>query len=45
MSQYVPKPYESFDGDINVEVDLSSHATKIDVKNISHVDTSSFVLK
>ena len=37
MSQYFPKPYESFNGDINVKVDLSNYAT--DIKNISHVDT------
>ena len=42
MSQYFPKPYEPFGGDINVKVDLSSYATKTDIKNISHVDTSSF---
>ena len=45
MSQYFPKPYESFSGDINVKVDLSNYATKSDIKNISHVDTSSFALK
>ena len=45
MSQYFPKPYEPFGGDINVKVDLSNYATKADIKNISHVDTSSFVLK
>ena len=45
MSQYFPKPYEPFRRDINVKVDLSSYATKADVKNISHVDTSSFALK
>ena len=45
MSQYFPKPYESFSGDINVKVGLSNYATKVDVKNISHVDTSSFPLK
>ena len=45
MSQYFPKPYESFGGDINVKVDLSNYATKADIKNISHVDTSSFALK
>ena len=44
MSQYFPKPYEAF-GDINVKVDLSNYATKVDIKNISHVDTSSFALK
>ena len=42
MSQYFPKPYELFRGDINVKVDLSNYATKTDTKNISHVDTSSF---
>ena len=45
MSQYFPKPYEAFSGDINVKVDLSNYATKTDIKNISHVDTSSFALK
>ena len=45
MSQYFPKPYEPFGGDINVKVDLSNYATKIDIRNISHVDTSSFALK
>ena len=45
MSQYFPKPYESFSGDINVKLDLSNYATKADIKNISHIDTSSFALK
>ena len=45
MSQYFPKPYKPFGGDINVKVDLSNYATKDDIKNITHVDTSSFVLK
>ena len=45
MSQYFPKPYEPFGGDINVKVDLSNYATKADIKNVSHVDTSSFALK
>ena len=45
MSQYFAKPYEPFDGDINVKVDLSNHATKADIKNITHIDTSSFALK
>ena len=45
MSQYFPKPYEPFGGDINVKVDLSNYATKADIKNISHVLTSSFALK
>ena len=37
--------YEAFGGDINVKVDLSNYATKAGIKNISHVDTSSFALK
>ena len=45
MSQYFPKPYEPFGGDINVKADLSNYATKADVKNILHVDTSNFALK
>ena len=45
MSQYFPKPYESFSGDINVEVNVLNYATKADIKNISHVDTSGFALK
>ena len=42
MSQYFPKPYEAFGGDINVKFFLSNYSTKADVKNTSHVDTSSF---
>ena len=45
MSQYFPKPYDPFGGDINVKVDLSNYATKADIKKISHVDTSSLALK
>ena len=33
MSQYFPKPYEPFRGDINVKVDLSNHSTKADLWN------------
>ena len=45
MSQYFPKPYEPFGGDINVKVDLSNYAIKADIKNILHIDTSSFAIK
>ena len=45
MSQYFPKPYEPFGGDTDVKVDLSNYATKTDIKNILHIDTSSFALK
>ena len=45
MSPYFSKPYEPFVGDINVKVDLSNYATKTDIKNVAHIDTSSFALK
>ena len=45
MSQYFPKPFRSFGININVKVDLSSYATNTDLKNVTHVDTSSFALK
>ena len=31
--------------DVNVQVDLSNYATKAEIKNISHIDTSRFALK
>ena len=33
MGQYFPKPYRSFDGNINVQDDLSNYATKTGLKN------------
>ena len=45
MSKYFPKPCKPFGKNLMVKVDLSHYATKADVKNISHVDTSSFALK
>ena len=45
MSQYFPKPYEPFGGDINVKVDLSNYATKADLRNIPHIDVSSYAPK
>ena len=45
MSKYFPKSFRSFGKNINVKVDLSNYATKTDIKNISHVDTSSFALE
>ena len=46
MSQYFPKPFNSHFGDsIKVKTDLSNYATKTDIKNTSHVDTTSFALK
>ena len=31
--------YESFSRDISARVDFSNYATKIDIKNITHIDT------
>ena len=45
MSQYFPLPFRSFRENINVKVDISNYATKTDLKNITHIDTSSFALK
>ena len=44
MSQYLP-PYKSHGGDFKVEPDLSNYATKTDLKNVIHVDVSSFASK
>ena len=44
MSQYFPKP-SNHKENIKVEVDLSNYATKTDIKNITHADTSNFGLK
>ena len=45
MSQYFPKLFRSFAEIISVIVDLSNYATKTDLKNVTHIDTSSFALK
>ena len=46
MSKYFPKPFNSHFGDsIKLKVDPSNYATKADIKNILHVDTSRFALK
>ena len=44
MSRYSPA-YRSSAINIKVELDLSCYATKTDLKNISHVDVSSFASK
>ena len=44
MSQYFP-PYRSSGRNIKVELDLNSYATKTDLKNVTHVDVSSFAPK
>ena len=45
MSHYFPQPFGSFGRNINAKVDLSNYATKTDLKNVTHGDTSSFALK
>ena len=32
MSQYFPKPFRDFGGNVNVNIDLSNYATKTDLK-------------
>ena len=44
MSQYFLL-YRSSGRNIKVELDLSSYATKTDLKNVTHVDVSSFASK
>ena len=44
MSQYFP-PYGGSSESIKVELDLSNYATKIDVKNITHIDACGFASK
>ena len=43
MSYY--PPYKSSSNNIKVELDLTNYATKADLKNITHVDVSSFATK
>ena len=38
MSQYFPKLYKNFRGNIKVELDLSSYATKLDSKDARGID-------
>ena len=45
MSKYFPKSPRSYGENISVSVDLSNYATKTDIKNITHIDTSGFALK
>ena len=43
MSYY--PPYKSSSSNVKVELDLTNYATKADLKNITHVDVSSFASK
>ena len=44
MSEYFPEPFRSREN-IQIRFDLSNYATKTDIKNITHVDTSNFALR
>ena len=44
MSKYFP-PYNNSSENIKVELDLSNYGTKKDIKDITHIDTSSYALK
>ena len=44
MTTYYP-PYKSSSNNVKVELDLTNYATKTDLKNITHVDASSFASK
>ena len=43
MSYY--QPYKSSSNNVKVELDLTNYATKNDLKNITHLDVSSFASK
>ena len=43
MSTYYP-PYKSSGQNVKVELDLTNYASKIDLKNITHVDVSSYAI-
>ena len=45
MSQYFPKPFRGFGGNINIKADLSNYPTKTNLKNVTYVDTSNFAIK
>ena len=38
MSQYFPKPFRNFGGNINVKVNLSIYATKTDLRNVTRLN-------
>ena len=45
MIKYFPTRYKRFNRGTNTKVDLSNYVTKTELKNISHIDVSSFALK
>ena len=45
MSQYFPKLYNRFDGNVNVEWHLSNYAIKTNLKGVTEIDTTNLALK
>ena len=45
MNEYFPPSRRKFKGDIKVKLDLSNYVIETDLKNVTHVDVSSFALK
>ena len=45
MSQYFPKLYKNFRGNVKVKLDLSSYATKLDLKDARGIDKSKLKAK
>ena len=44
-TQYFPKPYVHFGGNVEVELDLSNYETKVGLKGAARVDTSNLAAK
>ena len=45
MSQYFPKPYEHYSGNVKIELDLSNCATKAELKGETGVDRFNLAAK
>ena len=45
MSHYFPKPHRAFEGNVKVELDLSSYTTESDFKNATGIDISKLAAK
>ena len=40
MSQYSPKTYQRYSGNVKIELDVIAYATETDLKRATDVDTS-----
>ena len=45
MNPQFPKPSKSFEGKVNVKVDMFNYATKLDLKLATEIDTSKLAAK